>query len=238
MFNKLPRWVFVVFGVLGFTFLAGGQYLEWRQPAWLAAHPITANMIASVIAFSIASLVVGVGFNFVTDHTAKREAEERRNTQLLDLFKGLGFLAYQAIPLLPSHVVSQGQLPADPSQLPDSMTLREIVDMSTEVMDRLGNMRIELRADYGRFYWAAQVVFYNAIKPYAEEHLVGSLSYDRTQLLTMEDALREGRTLLTFGYPDSDRMSRQNLDGFGKLVVRFIEDVIRAGHVRGNRDSA
>lgn len=61
------------------------------------------------------------------------------------------------------------------------------------------------------------------------EYLVSESFFDRTTLITMEDALREGQLFLSITPdPEADRMCRENLRGFGKLIVGFMEDVARA----------
>lgn len=71
----LPRSLLVGVGALGVVALAVGQYLEWAQTAWLQLHPITANLISSIVGFSTVTLVVGVGFTVITNRAVRRPYE-------------------------------------------------------------------------------------------------------------------------------------------------------------------
>lgn len=169
LLSKLPRWLLIMLGVVGLVVFAAGQYLEWYHPAWLARHPITTNMIASVIAFSAASLVVGAGFNFMTDRIAERAAVSKRDEKLKSAIMGIFFLAHRARPLLPTRATDGNEESTGPAEeLRDVLTVREILDSAEKVMDRLGEIPVEPRREYQHLYSTAHRVFHNEVKPYAD----------------------------------------------------------------------
>ncbi|MFI6079236.1 hypothetical protein ACIA5C_47820 [Actinoplanes sp. NPDC051343] len=71
----LPSPLLVAVGGLGVITLIVGEYLEWRRTAWLQLHPITANLISSIIGFCTVTIVVGVGFALYSDRFTRRSSE-------------------------------------------------------------------------------------------------------------------------------------------------------------------
>jgi hypothetical protein len=65
MGQKLPRSLIFALACFAMVSFAASLYLESFQLAFLQNHPISVNLLSGVVGFSCATLVVGIGFNWI-----------------------------------------------------------------------------------------------------------------------------------------------------------------------------
>lgn len=65
-----------ILAVIAVVSFALSMYLEQFQLAWLQQHPITVNLMSSVIGFASGGLVVALFFNWIKDRDLARTRHE------------------------------------------------------------------------------------------------------------------------------------------------------------------
>lgn len=81
---KLPKGLLYALGLVAVVSFVAGMLLEQYQLDFLQAHPISVNLISSLIGFSTGALVVGYGFNWLSTRYALREGLAQRLDALAD----------------------------------------------------------------------------------------------------------------------------------------------------------
>jgi hypothetical protein len=71
----LPKSLLVLVGLVWVATLGVGEFLDFTNSKWLQNHPITSNLISSVIGFCSVTIIVGLGFTVVTRRSARRVYE-------------------------------------------------------------------------------------------------------------------------------------------------------------------
>ncbi len=160
--------------------LALGVYLEWVHPDWLQVHPITANLISSMIGFCAVTAVVGVVLTALS-HRRDREPYERRIVEAVEQ------LRYN---LSWTPVVTEKMTGA---MRPNAGVVRRMAlvinDETVEMPDGLLQV-LRDEADRLYRYW---------VRPYIETHLIaaGSGPFDLKDLADIEGELQRVNDLFT-----------------------------------------
>lgn len=161
---RLPGSLLAAVALMGLLTLAIGVYLEQSKPAWLQAHPISANLISSVIGFSAVTFVVGVGFNAVSNRSDRAEMEWRL---LLEIGKHLRSIGQRIdVPLTPAHTVAALMTLAE-----DDSRLDSLLEDGTSLIRRLDALN--------RMF----------TRPYVERYLITGMTIRRDWALDLDELL-------------------------------------------------
>ncbi|WP_412537767.1 hypothetical protein R8Z50_18060 [Longispora sp. K20-0274] len=76
MDQKAPPALLRILFVIAVVSFGVGMYLEQRQLDWLGRHPISANLLTSVIGFATGGLVVAIFFNWIRERDQARRLHE------------------------------------------------------------------------------------------------------------------------------------------------------------------
>lgn len=218
LIHKLPRWLLYTLGGLGFFSFSGGMYLEWFQTQWLSVHPITVNLLSSLIAFSVASLVIGVGVNRITSRRDSRNHDRARNKDLYHLIVSVTQLARCVIEV---------------SSIDPRQELEKHGDLFSLIKHLMGNLKsvpLNTPSDINRLVDDADHLLQNDIKPYAEKYLFPDRLFDRRVVHLMESCIREADLFRLSKFADSSENAKHNVALFGEQLIFLLETLDSLGH--------
>lgn len=215
--NKLPIRLLWLIAIVGLIAFAGGEYAEWFQPNWLGQHSITSNIIANVVGFATAAVVLGVGLNKLTERAEARDAEHTRDAATTKFLAATFRLAYGIERCIPER-----------SATPRTTAPNSVIPWLKQVLADVSRIKITSSAQLTMLYDRASDLLHNELRTYVEVYLLPAAILGRKTIVEAESAIWNGEIFVASGQEEGYGNAINNLGYFCNrvlMVLRGLEEV-------------